>query len=58
MIKMIKMMFQRILPSWSLIHNGDRMATVMGFLSEVSEISCFCCKKENELHVGKLINYL
>ena len=51
MIKTIIMMIWRVLPSWSLMkmpdvsrqeehlmHEGDRMATVMGFLSEVSEI--------------------
>ena len=53
MIKIIIMMIWRILPSWSfmkminvsrqeehLMHEGDRMATVMGFLSEVSQICC------------------
>ena len=47
------MMIWRFLPSCSLMkminvsrqeehlmHEGDRMATVMGFLSEVSEICC------------------
>ena len=79
--KMIIMMTWRIFPSWSLmkmidvscqephlIHEGDRMATVMGFLSEVSKICCvifspnmfwdFICLLSFTFGAKKIINYL